>query len=91
MPLHPDPNVSEKQFEVVQIIIEHVEKHGFQPTHGEIGDVLGITKTAVRQRLLEAAARGFIEVPVRGRERAVIIKGLRFKAYFEDSGQLPNP
>lgn len=85
MPPQPSPEPSDAQMEVLRYIIKFVEDHGFQPTQGEIGEAFGVTKNAIQNRLRELARRGLIEISTgeKTRERAIIIKHLRYKAYYE--------
>lgn len=83
MPKKPIDTPSEKQLEVLRFI-EHVEEHGFQPSQQEIANAFGLTKTAISARLRELAARNLIEMPESGKERAVRLKFLKFKAYSAD-------
>jgi hypothetical protein len=79
MPLVPNPEPSERQLEVVQFIIDHVERWGFQPNQQEMADHFGVSKTAIQGRLREAARRGLIEIE-NSRERAIVLKNVRFHA-----------
>lgn len=80
MPATSDPNPSEKQLEVLRYIISYVEVNGFQPSQLEIADYFGLSKNAIQNRLKELERRGVIEMP-KGRERAVMLKWVRYRAY----------
>lgn len=81
MPVHPDPNPSEKGLEVLRMIISHVEIHGYQPSQQEMADALGVSKNAIQGRLKELARRNVVSLPDGNRERAVVLHYVRFKAY----------
>lgn len=81
MPVHSDPNPSEKGLEVLRRIIAHVEIHGYQPSQQELADAIGVSKNAVQGRLKELARRGVVTLPEGNRERAIILNHVRFKAY----------
>jgi SOS-response transcriptional repressor LexA len=84
MPRKPDPEPSEKQKEILEFIVLTVSQKGFQPSQQEMADHFGITKNAVAQRLDELAKRGLIEMVGKNRERAISLKGVKFKPYAAD-------
>lgn len=79
----PDEYPSEKQLELLRFIIRHVEEHGFQPSQSEMCQEFGITKNAVTERLKNLERHGVIGLPEGNRERAVRLKHVKFRAYFE--------
>lgn len=81
MPAKPNPDASEKQLEVFEFIIRHVEDHGFQPSGAEMARHFGVTKTAIQARLKNLARRGFIEYGTGTRERAIVLTQVFFKAH----------
>jgi SOS-response transcriptional repressor LexA len=74
---------SEKQMELLDYLIRHIEEHGFQPSYSEMAEHFGVTKNAIQGRLRGLARKGIIELPRRAkvRERAVVLKQVRFKAW----------
>lgn len=80
MAVMSDPNPSEKQLEVLRYIISYVEVNGYQPSQLEMAEHFSISKNAIQGRLRELDRRGLIEMPA-GRERAVILKWVRYRAY----------
>jgi len=80
MPVISDPNPSEKQLEMLRCIVSFVEVNGYQPSQQEIAAHFGLSKNVIQMRLKELARRGVIEMPA-GRERAVILKWVRYRAY----------
>lgn len=81
MGLYPNENPSEKQLEIIQYIIKYVEENGFQPSYSEMADYFGISKTAIQNRIRGLIKRSMIEDNATGRERALAIRGIRYKAY----------
>lgn len=75
--------VSEKQQEVWMFIVKHVEWYGYQPTIREIAEALGVDKRAIQDRLALLAEKGLIELPAGDRDRAILLKNVRFEAVFE--------
>lgn len=75
----PSAEPSEKQLEVLQYIISHVERWGFQPSQAEIANHFGVTKNAILGRLHELEKRGVVQLN-KGQERAVGLKFVRFTA-----------
>jgi len=84
MPLPPDPNPSPKQLEVILFLINHVEVFGFQPSQQEMADALGISKSAIQNRLRECERRGLVRINPHA-ERAVQVYNVRYSAYQCDS------
>jgi repressor LexA len=75
-------DISDKQAEVLQFIIEYVEEHGFQPTTGEMAKNFGISINAIKDRLKLLAEKKVIEIMPR-QERAIAIKHLKFDRRIE--------
>lgn len=76
--------VSEKQREVYLFIIGFVERFGFQPTLREIADALGVDKRAIQDRLRLLEEKGLIELSGESRDRAIVLKHVRFKVVYEN-------
>jgi SOS-response transcriptional repressor LexA len=83
MPPTANPNPSEKQLELVLFIIRHVERWGYQPSRSEMAAHFKVTKSAINGRLIEAEARGIIKIQP-GKERAILLKYIRFQATTSD-------
>jgi SOS-response transcriptional repressor LexA len=79
MPPTPNPTPSEKQLELVRYIIQHVERWGYQPSQSEMAEHFGVTKSAIKGRLQEAAALGLIRLQP-NKERAILLRHVRFTA-----------
>jgi hypothetical protein len=58
---------------VVAAVVEGVERHGYQPTVAEIGTALGISTSAVKDRIARSAA-----VSSSGGERKLVIPGVTY-------------
>lgn len=86
MPAEASPQPSETQLDVLRYLIDHIQKHGYQPTQAEMAEHFGVTKNAIQARLKELAKRNIIDMPegARARERAIGLKHVRFKAFFEE-------
>ena len=76
-----------KQLEVLRYITEHVEEHGYQPTQGEVAGHFGVTRAAIQARLRGLSRKGLVEVPPGKKERAVVLKRLKFRAYTDGNGE----
>jgi SOS-response transcriptional repressor LexA len=72
--------VSQKQLELYRFLVHHIEENGYQPSHTEMADAFGVTKRAILDRLRQLEAKGLIEPPEAGRERAIRLKYVRFQA-----------
>ncbi len=77
-----------KQLEILTILINWVEKRGFQPTTVEIAQLLGITKQSVNERLNGLAEKGYLTIH-RGEERAISLHHLRFRVEFDPNWKGP--
>lgn len=75
------PNPSDKQMEVLFLLIAGIERFGAQFSQQELANFLGISKNAVHSRLRGLAARGYIELSKDTRERAITLRTVQFKAY----------
>jgi repressor LexA len=64
--------LTERQREVLGIIVEYITAHGFPPTQREIGEAAGITSTnGVADHLAALERKGFIS------RRAEVARGIR--------------
>lgn len=79
------PGLTQPQAEVVLAIIKFVEEHGYQPSLGQLGEILGgITVKSVRDRLVQCAEKGVVIFPPRKSERCYRLVGVKFKAVLTD-------
>lgn len=67
--------VSEEQYEVLELIMETLTNNCYQPSRQEMADKLGITKQAVDGRLAGLQRLGLITIQPR-KERAIILNGI---------------
>jgi SOS-response transcriptional repressor LexA len=79
-PVNPYP--SEKQLEVVHYLVEYLQQHGYQPSQQEMADRFGVSRNAIRQRLVQLESRGIIKMPKREFERAVQLRNVTIKVSF---------
>lgn len=86
MPFERVREVSELQAEVWNLLITGIEENGFQPSMSEMAEALGISKGAVRHRILQLASKGVIELPAKYQDRCIRIRNVKFKAVFEQEG-----
>jgi DNA-binding MarR family transcriptional regulator len=57
-------------------------RHGFQPSQREIAHHFGLTDNAILMRLKGLERHGLVELAGGSRERAVVLRHVRFKVYF---------
>lgn len=72
--------ITEKQREVLELIIRLTEQNGYQPTRDELAVIVGATRHAVTQRVWHLCRKGYLELPPHGGERCLRIPGISFKA-----------
>lgn len=77
--------VSDKQKEVWLFLVKHVERFGYQPSVREIANALGVDKRAIQDRIARLVEKGVIELPEGGRDRAILLKNVRFQAFFDEN------
>ncbi len=86
MPIERTVGLSEKQAEVFQFIVEHVETHGFQPSNKEMAEHFGIYPKALSDRIGQLVLKGYIELPPKWSDRCFKLNHVRFRAeYTEES------
>jgi len=78
MPRTPDAQPSEKQLAVLRYLVAHVSKRGYQPSQEEMAKHFSVTKTAIASRLRGLERHRLVRLPSDGRERAVVLVGVRF-------------
>jgi hypothetical protein len=86
-----DPEISTKQLEAYQILLNHVKEFGFQPNMVEMKQLLGVEAPSIRGRLKQLADKGLIDSAPSRAERCVRFKGIKFFAYRVDDGGNPLP
>lgn len=88
VPRKPILEVTPKQAEVFELILNHVKEFGYQPTLAELSKLLKIETPAVRERVAQLVSKGLLgAAPPKG-ERCVRFKGLKFVAYeVDDEGK----
>jgi repressor LexA len=52
--------LTDKQREIYDIIIQYREKNGYPPSQNEIAEIKGVTRTAIRDYLKALKAKGYI-------------------------------
>jgi DNA-binding MarR family transcriptional regulator len=87
VPPRANPGPSDKQLETLRYLITFIEDHGYQPTQSEMAIHFDVTKNAIQNRLRELAKRGLVDMPAgeKTRERALVIKHVKFRAYYAGS------
>jgi SOS-response transcriptional repressor LexA len=73
-----EPGMSDKQLEVFQHIIKHIQDHGYQPSVAEMAIHFEVTKRAILDRLKLLQEKGFIRQT--GKDRAIDLPHVRFQA-----------
>jgi hypothetical protein len=92
MPFEKTNELSEKQAELLNHLIRHVEQHGYQPSMTEMGEALGgITAKAVRDRLHQLARKGFVELSQKHVDRSIRLRYVKFTAVFDEQFNQPPP
>jgi repressor LexA len=80
--IRKQPELSEKQREVLEFLVRFIEENGYQPSLKEMAEFFGITKKALRDRIMQLRAKGYVNVPAERQERCLKLSNLRFKAVF---------
>jgi len=76
----PIEEITDKQKEVLKLIISLTEKNGYQPSRDELALIIGTTRHAVTQRVWQLEKKGYLEKPPQGGERCLRIPGISFRA-----------
>lgn len=73
--------VTEKQQEILDLIISMTVKNGYQPSQADLAVMTGTTRHAVSQKIKQLILKGFIQKPHEGGgERCLKINGVVFEA-----------
>lgn len=56
----PKTNVTKKQAELLQALIDYTREHNLSPSLHELGDMFGVSHSSVYERLRKLEAGGFI-------------------------------
>jgi SOS-response transcriptional repressor LexA len=73
--------ITDKQKEILELIIKMTAENGYQPSRAELAVVTGTTRHAVSQKVKHLVSKGFLEQPEDGGgERCLRIRGVAFKA-----------
>jgi hypothetical protein len=70
--------ITPAQEELYLFIISFIEEHGFQPSMTEQAEHFGISVKAVKDRQIQLAVKGFVELPPRHSDRCLRFKHVRF-------------
>jgi len=88
VPYHKVEGLTAPQAEALKYLVEHIERYGYQPSMGEMGEALGgITVAAIRDRIIQLAQKGYVEFTGKKRERALRIVNVTFKAVVGGGGE----
>lgn len=67
-----------KQKQIYDYIVEYMENNGFAPSYREIQDAMGYKSiSTVFQELDAIEKKGFIERPIPGSPRAILVVGMK--------------
>jgi len=77
-------DITEKQAEVFTYILEFVENNGYQPSVKEMAEAFGISRKALRDRLMQLAMKGYVEMPIKHSERAIRLLHVKFVRKFAE-------
>lgn len=73
----PSPEVAP----LINAIVQHVERYGYQPSQVELAEALGLSQSAIQYRLRRMALAGTVDMPTdQSRERAIGLPLVRFRA-----------
>jgi predicted transcriptional regulator len=81
---HKITEVTPKQGEVLRYIIKFTEQYGYQPSHTEIAEGIGVSRRAIFDRLRQLHDKGLIELPEDNQPRCIRLVGVKFKCILED-------
>lgn len=71
----------QKRQEILEMIIQYIEEHGYQPTIREIGDAVGLSSTnSVVSHIHKMIKSGMLETDaeIPGSSRAIRVPGYKF-------------
>lgn len=84
MPFERTTELTEKQAEVWKYLVDHVERHGFQPSNREMAEHFGIFPKALSDRLDQLASKGYIQFAGKWQDRCLKLNYVRFHAEFTE-------
>lgn len=76
----PIEEITEKQREILELIINFVQENGYQPSRDQLAAMVGATRHAVNQRIEHLVNKGYLGFDSKGGERCLRICGVTFKA-----------
>ncbi len=76
----PIEEITEKQKEILELIIGFVQENGYQPSRDQLAAMVGATRHAVNQRIEHLVKKGYLGFDLKGGERCLRIFGITFKA-----------
>jgi SOS-response transcriptional repressor LexA len=88
---HKKVEITDKQKEVLDFWLQHIQQRGFQPSQTEAAAHFGVQRRAILDRLQQLEEKGYIVLPKANQERCIQIVGLKFKAYMVDEEGHPLP
>ena len=80
----PIEQITEKQREVLELVINFIEEKGYQPSRDELAAMVGATRHAVNQRIEHLINKGYLAYESKGGERCLRIRGVAFSARITD-------
>jgi|APGre2960657404_1045060.scaffolds.fasta_scaffold08639_4 DNA-binding MarR family transcriptional regulator len=80
----PDLEITDKQRQLLRLIVRETERNGCQPSREELAVLLGTSKPAVTQKIQQLCKKGYLAMPSKKRERCMIIPGVVFRAESTD-------
>jgi SOS-response transcriptional repressor LexA len=80
----PIKEITDKQKEVLKLIVDWIEEKGYQPSREDLAVLVGTTRHAITQRIWHLARKGYVNLPKNGGERRLEIPGIRFVAVRND-------
>jgi DNA-binding MarR family transcriptional regulator len=81
MSRRPIEEITDKQLEILELLISSTVDNGYQPSQAELAVMTGTTRHAVSQKIKQLMLKGFLEQPQDGGgERCLKINGLVFGA-----------
>lgn len=80
----PIEEITEKQKEILELIIEYVQENGHQPSRDQLAAMVGATRHAVNQRIEHLVNKGYLGFDSKGGERCLRIRGVAFTARLTD-------
>ncbi len=81
--------VTPKQIEVYELILNHVKMYGFQPNLNELSRLLNIKLPATRERVHQLVNKGLFTTAPFKSERSLGFVGVKFAAYEVDQDGNP--